>query len=138
MNIVNGNPNIYFVFEDLVEDEKLVMELYPIIAFEVDSKYGYKIIALTLGEVEGTVFDCNLKCFIPSNGIKQTPSEYFKDYHDNGINIYMSNESKDFIGLSPKEEKLTEVTIVDKTGHNITSALGVEVYVGGGSLSVDN
>jgi hypothetical protein len=50
------------------------MELYPIVTFELNSKYDYKIIALTLGEVVGTVFDCNVQSFISSNGIRKTSS----------------------------------------------------------------
>ena len=147
MNIVNGNPNVYFVYENLVDEDRLVMEIYPIIAFEIDEEFKYKIIALTLGEVEGTVFDCNLKCFIQSNGIRQTPKKYFQEYYDNEIEIFMSKESQEFIEVAQKEEKPLkvttsdlplEVTIVDKSGHNITSILGVDVQVSGGSLSIDD
>ena len=134
MNIVNGNPNIYFVHEVLDDDNNISIELYPVIAFELDNDYKHKIIALNLGKVEGTLFDCNLKCFISSNGIRKPPREYIKDYQEDGLIIYISKESQDLIDLSPKDESPMEVTIVDESGYNITSSLGVSVY---GSVSID-
>ena len=135
MNIINGNPNLYYVDEEVVQGDKLHIELYPVIAFEIDDNYEQKIIALNIGEVKGTIFDSNLNMFISSNGVRTPPREYLEDYRREGLKVFISQQSQEFIGLIyPESESPTKVTIVDSEGNKLAGALGVEVYVSGGSL----
>ncbi len=135
MSIISSNQNLYYVDEDIVDGENLYIELHPIIAFDIDSDYEHKAIALHLGEVKGTLFDFNQNMFISTNGVKKTPREYLKDYRNAGLTVYISSESQEFLGLICEEEKgPTEVTIVTPDGQNLTSSLGLETYVSGGSL----
>jgi hypothetical protein len=134
MSIISSNQNLYYVDEDIVDDN-LYIELHPVIAFDVDSEYEQKVIALNLGVVKGTLFDLNQNMFISTNGIKKTPREYIKNYSKLGLTVYISSESQEFLGLIVEEEKgPAEVTIVTPDGQNLTSSLGVETYVFGGSL----
>ena len=114
MSIVSSNQNLYYVAEEFGDEDELHVELYPVIAFDIDIGYEQKIIALNLGEVEGTLFDLNQNIFISTNGIKKTPREYLQDYTKAGLTVYISTESQKFLGLTSKEkESPTQVSIVD-------------------------
>lgn len=135
MNIVNGNPNIYYVHERIEGDDDLYIKLYPIIAFAIDAEYQHKAIALNLGEVDGTFFDVNLKVFISQNGVRKPPKEYLTDYTKDGLTVYISEQCQEFIGVISNEKTTpTEVTIVEPNGNSLTSSLGVEVYISGGCM----
>lgn len=61
MSIVSSNQNLYYVAEEFGDEDELHVELYPVIAFDID--YEQKTIDLNLGEVEGTLFDLNQNIF---------------------------------------------------------------------------